>query len=167
MKMKKSVLCVLLVAIVLLLLTACNGGGNEQDEKDPHVFVIDGITVTPGKDAGETLAALSGKNPQTSVKSSCLGGVDGEDVTYVYVGFRIQTFRTGESEVIRWVILSDDSVQTDKGISIGATTDAVKTAYGTPTEESGSYLIYESSSTKLRFGHRNGTITNIEYTVVD
>lgn len=164
--MKKLLILCLAALLCLPMLFACNGKEQPPTET-PYAFRVDGILVQPKAEAKGALDALSAKNPQISVKASCLGGVDGEDVTYVYQGFRIQTFRTASSEEIRWVILSDDSVKTVEGIAIGDTADAVKSAYGEPSEKTDTLLTYVRGQVKLRFSYRDGVVTNIEYTVAD
>ncbi len=162
--MKRWMACLLGLLLCMSAFCACKEDVPEQ-KGEPYSFAVDGIAFTPGGDAGAPLAAWKGAAPQISVKGSCLDGVDGEDVTYVFTDFRIQTFRTGASEVIRWVILQSDAVKTGKGIAIGDSAEQMKTAYGQPTEETASLSVYESGGTRLRFTHRDGVITKIEYTV--
>lgn len=164
-------LTALLAVLCLLSLVACKkdqteNGGND----DVFGFTVDGVKAIPGAKAADVLTALATRNPAVSSKGSCLGGVDGEDVNYVYQGFRIQTFRLKEGdpdEQIRWITFTDDSVKTEEGIAIGATVDAVKAAYGDPAEETGSTLIYQRSKTELRFETRNGAVNGISYTVTE
>lgn len=164
--MKRTVILCLVALLCLPMLFACNGG-EQKPTGTPFVFQVENTAVYPGMMAGDVLTALSAKNPQISVSSSCLGGVDGEDVTYVYQGFRIQTFRTASSEEIRWVILSDDSVKTVEGIAIGDTADAVKSVYGEPSEKTDTLLSYVRGQVKLRFAIRDGAVRSIEYTVAE
>ena len=163
--MKKRMIVWMLAVLCMLLAVSCGEEPNEQSGLEPYSFTVDGVVFTPGADAGAVFAVWRGKAPQISVKASCLGGVDGEDVTYVYDGFRIQTFRSSEGEEIRWVILMSDVVTTSKGITIGSTVDQAKTTYGEPAETSDSLIVYQQGGTKLRFKHRDGVITAVEYTV--
>ncbi len=171
MKKRSKWLAVLLAALCLISLVACKGEKTENSgDDDVFGFVIDGVKVIPGANASGVLTALASKNPTVSAKGSCLGGVEveGEDVNYVYAGFRIQTFRLKEGDVneeIRWVTLTDDSVKTEEGIAIGATVDAVREAYGEPAATTGGTLIYRSGSTELRFATRNDAVIGISYTV--
>ncbi len=165
--MKKLWILCLVAILCLPMLFACN---EKQPPSNglPFAFLADGqTTVYPGMLAEAALPALSAKNPQISVKASCLGGVDGEDVTYVYQGFRIQTFRTASSEEIRWVILSDDSVATMEGVAIGDAVEKVKSAYGEPVETTDTLLTYVREQVKLRFVIRDGAVRSIEYTVAE
>jgi hypothetical protein len=164
-------LAVLLAALCLLSLVACKGDEPEiGGDGELYGFVIDGVKVIPGAKASDALTALASQNPATSSKGSCLGGVDGEDVNYVYAGFRIQTFRLKEgdaNEEIRWITLTDDSVKTEEGIAIGSTVEALKAAYGEPVETTSSTIIYRSGKTELRFETRDGAVIGIAYTVAE
>ena len=159
--------------ILLLSLCACSGGEDPLAGSQGTVYsftAAEGVTLTPGAKAAEALAALAHLNPTVSAGKSCLGGVDGEDVTYVYPGFRVQTFRLSEGhpdEEIRWVILSDDSVKTAEGAAIGDAAEAVRTIYGEPAEASDTLLTYLRGGVKLRFALRDGVVKSIEYTVAE
>jgi hypothetical protein len=158
------------IALLLAMLCAIGFCACQKDEPkdEPYAFVVDGVKVIPGEKASGALGALASRNPSVSAKGSCLGGVDGEDVNYVYQGFRIQTFRLSEgdaNEEIRWITFMDDSIKTEEGIAIGATVEAVKEAYGEPAETTGGTLIYRRGGTELRFGTRDGVVSGISYTV--
>ena len=169
--MKTKILAAVLAMLCLCLLVACQENPTEQTpEGDPYSFLLDGVTFTPGGGASSVFAVWKGEAPQISKKASCLGGVDGEDVTYVYSGFYIQTFRENANdpnEQIRWVVLTDDSVETTKGIAIGATAQAVKDTYGEAKTETASLLLYESGGTHLRFELRDGEVKKISYSVAE
>ena len=70
-----------------------------------------------------------------------------------------------EEAVIVSVTLTDDSVSTAKGIAIGAAAQSVVDAYGEPTDKTDSLYLYERGGTQLRFGLRDGVVTNISYTI--
>ena len=161
-------LIALLAMACLMSIVACKkdqteNGGND----DVFGFTVDGVKVIPGAKAADVLTALSSRDPQIYASGSCLDGLN-QDIRYIYQGFEIQTLAPEighENEQIRWIIFTDDSVKTEEGIAIGATPDAVKAAYGEPTEETGSTLIYKRSKTELRFETRNGAVNGISYTV--
>lgn len=165
----KKIFAVLLAAVCLLAFCACKDEKGEGVDPDPYSFEIGGVAVTPGAKAADALAALASRSPVVSSKSSCLGGVGGEDVNYVYDGFYIQTFRLSEGhpdEEIRWIIFSDDSVATKRGIKIGSTLQEVKDAYGAGTETE-SLISYVSAGVSLRFTLRDGAVIGIAYTVAE
>ena len=94
---------------------------------------------------------------------SLIIGANGLDKVYTYAGFEIQTYPIGEKDFVYMIILQDDTVATEKGIRIGATKDAVLTAYGTPNEESANALTYNGKGMYLQFILREGTVTSIQY----
>ncbi len=166
----KKWIAVLLAAVCVIGICGCENEKNEGVDPEPYAYVIDDVVVTPGAKAKDVLAALSSRNPTVSAKGSCLGGVDGEDVRYVYEGFYIETFRLSEGhedEEIRWVCFTDDSVATKRGIKIGSTADEVKAEYGTNASATDELLTYQSSGTELRFKLRDGAVVEISYTVVE
>ena len=171
--MKVRMSACLLSLIFVLSLCACGGKDTTPDGGEETVYsfaAAEGVTLTPGAKAAEALAALAHLSPTVSAGKSCLGGVDGEDVTYVYPGFRVQTFRLSEGhpdEEIRWVILSDDSVSTAKKVAIGAPVEFVRSVYGEGTTETESLLEYRGGATLLRFGLREGRVVSISYTVAE
>ena len=168
MKMMKQWMAVILAVLCVVGICACKDDEPQGNDPEPYSFVVDGVTVTPGAKAADVLAALSSKNPTVSAKGSCLGGVDGEDVNYVYDGFYIQTFRLSEGhpdEEIRWIFFTDDSVSTQRGIKIGSTAEEVQYLYGTNASATDTLLTYQSGGTELRFELRGGVVSEIAYTV--
>lgn len=169
--MKNKIAAMLLILACLFAAGACkttHGKGSEG--KEVYSFVFQNTEIRVGEKAAPVLAALQSCNPQSSVKPSCLAGASGEDVTYVFSGFQMQTFRLTDSdgdEQIRIVMLNDDSVSTREGISIGAAVQAVKDAYGSASEETAYRLVYEKGDMKLVFSLRDSAVTNISYEVKD
>ena len=166
--MMKKWIALLLAIFCLIGVCGCKKcQKNDGNDPPPYEFVNEGVTVTPGADAKPVLEALAAKKLQESAKGSCLGVVDGEDVRYVYSGFCIETFRTSTEEEIRWVVFTDDSVETQRGIRVGSTADEVKASYGTNESETDQLLRYQSGGTELRFTLRDGVVIGIEYTVAE
>ena len=168
--MKKGWITAILLLLSACLITACTPAQMEEPQGEPYAFTVDGVSFTPGGSAASVFAVWRGQAPKISTVGSCFQGVDGEDVAYVYTSFHILTFRESAADtegVIVSISLTDDSVATAKGIAIGASAQAVKDAYGTPTAETDSLYIYERGGTQLRFGLREGTVTNISYTLAE
>ena len=165
--MKKWIAFLLAISCLICVYGCEQDQKNDGNDPPPYEFVNEGVTVTPGADAKPVLEALAVKKLQESAKGSCLGGVDGEDVRYVYSGFCIETFRTSTEEEIRWVVFTDDSVETQRGIRVGSTADEVKAAYGSNNSETESLLRYQGGGTELRFTLRDGVVIGIEYTVAE
>ena len=163
--MKRIIAACLLLTCLVSVLASCKDPKDPETAAAPYTFACFGIEITVGSPYSSVSATLSAKNPTVSTKSSCLGGVDGEDVTYVFAGFHIQTFRHSGGEEIRWIVLDDDSHTTKEGIAIGAARDAVIAAYGTPKSETATLLTYQSGASELRFSLRDRRVTGISYCV--
>ena len=167
----KKIFVLLLLGICLFAVSAC---GTEQpgDEppEDTYCFVFQDTEIRVGAKLPSVLEGLRSQEAKVSVKPSCLNGVSGEDVTYVYNGFQIKTFRTevnDPNEEIRWIILIDDLLMTPEGITIWSSVEAVKAAYGDATKDTGEWLYYQKGSCLLGFSYRDGLVTKIEYSPVD
>lgn len=160
--MKRGLICVLVLALALLALAGCNS----NQPAEGWCFTVSGVTVPIGEKGADALAALKSLQTGMTVNGSCWKDVSGEDVTYQYNGFRILTFRERQddpNELIRSVVFESDAVKTAEGVTVGNTAEQVRTAYGTPTEESGSALTYDKGNTRLRFDLRDGKVTGISY----
>lgn len=166
--MKK--ICAAVLAVICLLLCACNGGGEKPDGKN-YVFSHRGTAIAIGEKAPAVLEALKDLNPQISPSASCYNSVPGQDVAYVYPGFCMQTFRLRENdpdEFIRALTVSDDSVSTPEGITIGSTREQVIAAYGEGTAGVNNSLIYNGKNMTLLIKFRDGSfVTGITYEIVD
>ncbi len=168
MKLKRWI-AVLLAAVCVMGLGACKEDESQGVDPVPYSFVFDGVTITPGEKAKDVLAALSAHDPNVSAKGSCLDGADGEDVRYVYTGFYIETFRLSEGhedEEIRWIVFTDDSVSTQRGIKIGSTLQEVKDEYGSGVETD-SLITYLTAGVHIRFSLRDRVVVGISYTVAE
>jgi hypothetical protein len=62
------------------------------------------------------------------------------------------------------IVLTDDSVSTPEGISIGSSRDEVIAAYGESfTENASGTLTYTDGTTKLMIGIKDGAVSAIHY----
>lgn len=157
----KKIICMMLSILTLFTFVSCGGGEADTDAKN-YVFVSGNVTVKLDDPAEPILSAL-GEPRQYSESPSC--AFDGLDKVYVYAGFKLQTYPQNGKDFILSVELTDDSVATPEGISIGAGKDQVITAYGTPDSETDTSLTYKSGAAKttLQFLLRDGKVTNIQY----
>lgn len=159
--MKKSLtrtLTLALAALMLLslvVLTSCDGGGDQ----DKYVFKAGSVTLCIG-DSADVIAQL-GRPTAYNETASC-GGIPGTDKLYVFAGYRVQSTPGNDGDVINKIEITDDSVKTPEGLTIGSTKDQVTKALGAGTA-SGENLTYKSGDTKLMFIIRDGYVTNIQY----
>ena len=94
---------------------------------------------------------------------SCGGGAE-PDREYTYAGFKFNTVNENGVNKIVKIVLTDDSVSTPEGISIGSTRDEVIAAYGENfTENATGTLIYTDGATKLMIGFADGSVSAIHY----
>ena len=94
---------------------------------------------------------------------SCGGGAE-PDREYTYAGFKFNTVNENGVNKIVKIVLTDDSVSTPEGISIGSLRDEVIAAYGENfTENATGTLIYTDGATKLMIGFTEGSVSAVHY----
>ena len=94
---------------------------------------------------------------------SCGGGAE-PDREYTYAGFKFNTVNENGINKIVKIVLTDDSVSTPEGISIGDGREAVIETYGENfTENASGTLTYTDGSVKLMFGITDGCVSAIHY----
>ncbi len=153
------ILAVLLAALTLALCLASCGGGNNSSES--FVFKApNGTKIAIGARHDDVIPKLGDYN-SVNITDSC-GGFSGKDRIYYYNGFRVYTTPSAKGDVVNMIELTDDSVSTPEGLTIGSTKDAVTKAMGKGTAV-GDNLSYERNDMKLVFIFRDGTVTNIQY----
>lgn len=149
-----SVALAVLMLLSVVSLVAC--GGSEQAA---YVFKAGAVTLQAGASA-EAVAQLG--TPLNYEESASCGGIPGTDKLYVFSGYRVKTTPGQNGDVIAMIELTDDSVSTPEGLTIGSTKDAVTSAMGAGTA-TGENLTYAGKGMKLQFIFRDGVVTNIQY----
>ena len=113
-------------------------------------------------DADEVIGKLG--DPIDLVETPSCGGGAEPDREYTYAGFKFNTVNENGVNKIVKIVLTDDSVSTPEGISIGSTRDEVVAAYGDSfTENSSGTLTYTDGATKLMIGIKDGAVSAIHY----
>lgn len=103
-------------------------------------------------------------DPIDLVETPSCGGGEEPDREYTYAGFKFNTVNENGKNVIVKIVLTDDSVSTPEGISIGSSRDEVIAAYGESfTENASGTLIYTDGATKLMIGIKDGAVSAIHY----
>lgn len=124
-------------------------------------FVYNGVTVALNGDMNNILPLL-GEPVSVESQTSCHGV--GDDKTFLYDSFVINTYPVGNKDCVLEIIVSDAGVQTAKGIRVGSNESDVIAAYGEDYSKRGMYYAYETSDGKsLQFFMQNGTVTEVDY----
>ncbi len=125
------------------------------------VFVTQGKSVALGSDMSGVLSSLGNANSVES-QLSCHGV--GEDKTYNYNGFVINTYPLNNKDYVMEVVVNSSNISTPKGIHIGSSEADVIAAYGSGYNTVGCYYSYETGDGKsIQFFIDNGTVSEIDY----
>ncbi len=148
----------LIFILVILMLAACDHSETRVTQKQFAITAQD-VTFSVGDDCDSVLEALGEPN-RCSSAPSCAG--EGEDELYVYNGFLITAHRAyGKAEVTS-VELTNDTVSTCEGVSIGDSSERLTDIYGEGEHFSGG-VEYVGKNCRLRFYIKEGKIAGIRY----
>lgn len=167
----KKIAALLLSAVCVLGLVACGGdskpadnkGGNTAGSSDKgYVFTANGTEVVIDAEAEAILNGLGAPNGDPVITPSC--AFEGEDKSYTYSGFVVDTYPDeNKTDRISCVTLTDDTVKTPEGISLGASKADVEGAYGSDYTDNNGSLIYKKGNMKLIFIIKDDMVTSIQY----
>lgn len=157
MSMKKCMVWALVLATLCLTFGLCACGGGDDGRE--YTFTVSGKTLAIGA-SEDSVTALG--TPVNYSESAACGGIEGKDKIYVFNGFRVSTTPSASGNVICRIELTDDSVKTPEGLTIGSSLADVKNAMGNG-ETVGENLVYSGKTMKLTFVIRDGVVTNIQY----
>ena len=147
-----------LACLMIICFVGCDGGEVAKN----YVFSANGVEIKVGGDANAVVSALG--EAQNLVETPSCGGGAEPDREYTYAGFKFNTVNENGKNVIVKIVLTDDSVSTPEGISIGSSRDEVIAAYGESfTENATGTLIYTAGTTKLMIGFTDGSVSAIHY----
>jgi len=168
-------LLVLTVLLAMLALSACGqptssnttapttgttAGSTETTAPAGYTFVFKNTPLPIGSAAKPILDTL-GEPINFFESPSC--AYQGMDRIYTYAGIEITTYTEGETDYVYSVAIIDDSVRTPEGVSLGASADDVKKAYGSDFAETTNQLMYRQGDTDLKFVFAEGDLVSIEY----
>lgn len=168
----KKILATMLAIMLVLGLCACGGdnGGNPttppaqsngtSDAPMGYAMKVNGISFGVGMDAQKVVEKLGACEPV--ITESC-GDMGGDDYEYAYQDYIIYANNGGGAVRIYCVEIISDLVSTPENVIIGDSAEAVKTAYGDPTSETATSLIYEKDGMQLIFILENDSVTSIQY----
>lgn len=141
--------------------TTASLSGSDGLKADDVVFELNGAKVELNGDADAAVEAL-GKAKDVSSQLSCHG--EGEDKTYTYDGFVLNTYPLEGKDHVLEIVINSKDIPTSKGVKIGDPVSAVTDAYGTGYKEIGLYYAYDADGGKsLQFFIQDGAVQEISY----
>ena len=158
-KAARALLLILCVSSAILLGSCEREQGKGENSAD-YFFEARGVTVRVGDDADNATTAL-GEYNSLYLSPSC--AVSGVDQMYVYNGFRLTAYPEADKHVIYIIELTNDTVSTAEGVSVGDTRQKVLSIYGEPYESVGESVRYTGRDCILQFIIREGRVTSIKY----
>jgi len=126
-----------------------------------YVFENDGITIGVDVDMAPIADAL-GEPKSIFEEPSC--AAQGTAYLYTYPGFTVNTYPDGETNLVGYITLKDDTVATPEGIDLSKTRDDVIAAYGDNYEEDDKKISYSKDGMTLNFIFSGDDLASIEYT---
>ncbi len=177
----KKLLTVFLALMLIISLAACAeepagttpSGGSETIP--PTQGGTDTTPVAPGEaytftygDLKMAVNALAepyitalGEPMSFTSEESC--AFDGEDKTYYYGSFYLQTYPMDQVDRVYCLWLVDDTVSTEEGIYIGSTQEQVENAYGAQWYNGSNAFNILTGDCNLLILLENGVVTSIQY----
>ena len=146
-------------ALALMMLVCFVGCDKEEVN---YSFKSGEVGFSVHHDADAVIEKLG--DPIDLVETPSCGGGEEPDREYTYAGFKFNTVNENGVNKIVKIVLTDDSVSTPEGISIGDGREAVIETYGENfTENASGTLTYTDGAVKLMFGITNGCVSAIHY----
>ena len=154
--MMKRFISLALACLMLVFFVGC-------DKEDVNYSFKSGeVGFSVHHDADAVIEKLG--DPIDLVETPSCGGGEEPDREYTYAGFKFNTVNENGLNKIVKIVLTDDSVSTHEGISIGSSRDEVIAAYGESfTENASGTLTYTDGTTKLMIGIKDGAVSAIHY----
>lgn len=159
----KALVVIMAFLCAITLLASCNAESESKDNdtsKTEYYINYKGTKIELDKKADAVLSALG--TPKDTASLGDCGGF-GLQTRYTYDNFVLYTVKNDSGETIDQISLSNDIVETPKGICVGDTSDDVIAAYGEPTVKNSTKIEYESGSLILKFGLENDEVKSINF----
>ena len=164
--MKRRVLAMTAACITAVALTACGGSGGSGSSSsggDGYTFKSGSTVIEMNADAAAVVEELGEANDYFESESCAFEGLD---KVYSYPGYQLKTYPVEDKDYVLSVVFMDDTVSTEEGISIGSTKEEVTEAYGEPSSESATELVYEKGDTEMTIGLDGDSVSTLEITAV-
>ena len=152
----KRFISLALACLMLVFFVGCD------KEEVNYSFKSGEVGFSVNHDADAVIEKLG--DPIDLVETPSCGGGEEPDREYTYAGFKFNTVNENGLNKIVKIVLTDDSVSTPEGITIGDGREAVIETYGENfTENASGTLTYTDGAVKLMFGITNGCVSAIHY----
>ena len=129
--------------------------------KDSGQIRINGKTLRIGMTITDSFISSLGTPDDIQNAPSC--HYDGSDTIYCYNGYSLYTYANGSNNYLYLVEIDGSGISSELGIHVGSSVDDVKSAYGNPSSETGTSLVYNLSNCIIRFYKSGSSVTGINY----
>lgn len=143
---------------------AGSGSTVKIEPKEGYSFVYEGVTINIDALAEPIIEKL-GEPASYFEAASC--AFEGLDKMYTYSSVEVDTYPDEEGkDRISGIILKDDMVETQEGVSLFETKDDMIKAYGDKYTDENGVLVYSKDGMKLCFILEEDEIISIEYRTI-
>lgn len=183
MTKKNLKLRVLTATLALLLCMSLAGCGNDSD-RDIVIGNNDASTSSESENSGKTYTfvynnvkintndlvdpLISALGSDYTYRESASCAYTGMDKFYIYKGFSIYTYPDDDAvDHVLQIVLTDDSLSTPEGLTLGDPTSKVTELYGEADKKSDSSYLYTDGTTNLVITFTDDCVSSIQYIYVD
>lgn len=149
----------ILLLIFCLTLAGC---GREQSVRQYTTVVHQNVAIALGAPAGPILAALGTPFGYGESKSGVYAGVE---KTYAFSGLRVKTYQSGDGERILGLMITDKTMKTPEGISIGDPASRVAECFGAEAIQDDCCVV-SRQQVQLVVILEHGAVSAIQYTLL-
>ena len=149
--------------LVLVLLCLLLSGCGKQQAPAAHFSVTRAQTVialdAPAAPVLEALGAPFGYGEQRGTSRK------GVEKTYRFTGLDVRTYQGKDGERILNLLITDDSLETPQGISVGDTAAQVRACFGQDAIQ-GNRCTIQTASEKMVLLLENNLVASIQYSLI-
>ena len=149
--------------LILVLLCLLLSGCGKQEAPAAHFSVTRAQTVialdAPAAPVLEALGAPFGYGEQRGTSRK------GVEKTYRFTGMDVRTYQGKDGERILNLLITDDSLETPQGISVGDTAAQVRACFGQDAIQ-GNRCTIQTASEKMVLLLENNLVASIQYSLI-
>ena len=149
--------------LILVLLCLLLSGCGKQEAPAAHFSVTRAQTVialdAPAAPVLEALGAPFGYGEQRGTSRK------GVEKTYRFTGLDVRTYQGKDGERILNLLITDDSLETPQGISVGDTAAQVRACFGQDAIQ-GNRCTIQTASEKMILLLENNLVASIQYSLI-